>query len=116
MSTTLRWWNILGTDYPVVRSDMEDGEEGEYDAKHGEIRVATAMPMHRFWECESHELWHAHEDVMNISRRLADELGINAAQAEKVREIYAGTVLPVFLDTLERNGCLTRPMPPKESE
>lgn len=106
----MRVWVVLGTGYPVVRKTFDDdaSQEGEFDPKAGEIRIAAWMPIRRLWEVESHEVFHCCESAMDVERRLS-ELGLSDEMVEKVRELYAGTVVPVFVDTLERNGFLSRP-------
>ncbi len=108
-SCILRIVVILGSHYPVVRAELADGEEGEFKSDVGEIRISPSIAPHRLWEVESHEIFHVAEHVMDIPRRLGEELGLNETTIGRIREVYAGTVLPVFLDALERNGFLRRP-------
>jgi hypothetical protein len=105
----LRVWNILGTLYPIIRKKLRRGTEGHFDFERGRMVISTRIDEHRHWEVESHEVFHACEHAMNTHRRLCEELKLTPKQASKVSEVYAGTVIPVFLDTLERNGFLRRP-------
>lgn len=108
----IRVWNVQGTPYPVVRRKIADDLEGEFVSWDGEIRVSEDVPPLRFWEVEAHEIFHACEYAQDLERRLKDDFGLPLPVIERIRELYAGSVVPVFLDTLERNGCLKRPPPP----
>ncbi len=110
----MRSYKVLGTDYPVVRKKLPDGTEGQFDAEKGEMQISKKIPSHREWEVESHELFHVAEHVVDIPRRLEKELKLTEDVVEFIREVYAGTVIPVYLDALERNGLLVRPAPAPE--
>lgn len=109
-----RFLSVLGTQYPVVRMRLKIDDEGEFDSDKGEIRISKKIAPHREWEVESHELFHVSEHVVDIPRRLTEELGLTDTAVQRIREVYAGTVLPVYLDALERNGFLVRPRPSEE--
>lgn len=102
----VRTWNVLGTVYDVVRVPMPDGEEGEHDEAIGEIHISEAFAPQLAWEIESHELGHVVERVVGYRRYLIDDLQLSEEQALRATERWLTTWLPVFLDTLERNGHL----------
>lgn len=107
---TVRFWNVLGTIYPTIVRKLTKGDEGEY--KKGEIRVADNTPPHLFWRTEGHEVFHVACDATGISITLQDVFGLSADVASRIEEEFAHRVLPVYNDTLERNGYLHPPPPP----
>jgi len=100
---------VLGTTIPVVIRKLRDSVEGDWQYERGEIRISKRIAARRLWEVFAHEVFHACESATDIERRLQEELDLTYGQARRVREVYAGTVVPVYLDTLERNGWLKRP-------
>ncbi len=105
----VRTWNVLGTLYPVIRMPMAVGEEGEHEETEGAIHVSDAFAPHLTWEIESHELGHVVERLVGYRRYLIDDLGLSEDVALHITERWLTTWLPVYLDTLERNGCLRAP-------
>lgn len=108
----VRVWNVLGTSYPVVRSELSAALEGEYDPSHGEVRIAADIPAHRFWEVESHELGHVVAHAVGVGRSLCEAFGLSVDVANKIEEEWVARFVPVYLDTLQRNGYLTPPDTP----
>ena len=108
----IRTWNIQGTWYPVYRVKIDGNDEGEFDSWRGELRISEEVGASRFWNVEVHEVWHACEFEQDIERRLRDEFGFSTPVIERIRELYAGSIMPVFVDTLARNNLLTPPPPP----
>ncbi len=109
----VRSWNVLGTNYPTILRKISKDNEGEY--KKGELRVADDTPPHLFWRAEKHELFHAVCDAVGISITLQDTFGLSADLALKIEEEFNHKVMPVLLDTLERNGCHKQPKTPVEA-
>lgn len=105
-------FNVLGTEYPLVRKKLPGDDEGEFELPSAEVHLDREVVPVRAWDVANHELFHIAEFATDTPRRLRVELGLTEAQIEKIREVYAGTVLPVYADALERAGILQRPLPP----
>lgn len=109
----VRTWNVLGTNYHVVRTELDgDEEEGNCDIRGGELQVSPSVGANRFWEVESHEVGHRVWATIDMRRTLVDVFRLPAEVADKIEEECLTKFLPVLLDTLERNGCLSRPPVP----
>jgi hypothetical protein len=102
-------WNVLGTRYPFLRKAMAEDDEGEHDEPSGTVHLSDKYAAHLTWEIESHELGHVVERIVGYRRYLIDDLGLADDVAMRIVERWFTTWLPVYLDTLERNGFLKPP-------